>query len=81
MPPKKKDHDIPTVPVTPPDHIVQRPGAPEINEELPDAAALLYKDRSGAARTQGVTEGSGYSSTMAKLAREAAGVPEPEEFT
>ena len=78
MPPKKKDHEH-AVPVVPPDHIVQRPGAPEINEELPDAAALLYKDRSGAARTQGVTEGSGYSSTMAKLAREAAGVPEPEE--
>ncbi len=80
MPPKKKDADHVAPVVEEPEKTVVHIQGVVKNEELPDAAVALYKDRSGAARTQGVTEGSGYSRTMANNAREAVGLPPlPEE--
>ena len=67
MPPKKKDVEV--APVVEPTPV-----------QAADASVALYKDRSGAARATGPTEGESYRGTMAKLAREAAGLPPlPEE--
>ena len=73
---KKKD---PAEPLAPPDHIVQRPGDIEPTKELPDAGVALYKDRAGPERSRVVSEGAGYSGHVAKMAREAAGLPPLEE--
>lgn len=69
MPPKKKDGPAAPVLATAPTEPMWAP--PEV-PVVADASQALYKDHSGPARQQAVTEGSGYRDTMAALAREAA---------
>lgn len=63
MPPKKKD--VPAAPTEP-------TWAPPEVPVVVDASQALYRDRSGPARQQSMTEGAGYRETMAALARAAA---------
>lgn len=76
MPPKKKDPE----PVVPPvvEEVVEPTPEPAPAVGV-DASVALYKDKSGAARSNVVTEGSGYSRTMANNARAAVGLPPLED--